>query len=288
MAVNTQTFGRQRTVDTSRGFSGLWGDCPLSTIRDNPGEGYWFFDDFVDFGIAGTQTSEINLGRYKVYNTGSGTVASNKFPNSTGTQLGGVISMLCDTAGDQSVIGTHACPYSLASTAGKLWFEARIATTSVATAMTHIFIGLGNNADVTFGAAIPLADADATGTAVALVGFARLEDGQTALNTVLTDEGATYNYGGTPSTNIQTGAGTLAADTWIKVGMMYDPKNASRCLRFFVNGVEASTAVTSTILAATTHLDASGLGPVFAQFADTSGTSNYAYLDWWACYQQAV
>ena len=269
---------------TDRGYSGgLWADCPvtISDLDNNPSLGWYHDDDFVDFGLPGTQTTEINLGRYKVYNTGAGKVITDAMPHdSTPMGLGGIISMLCDTAGDQSVIGTHACPFSLASTAGKLWFEARIATTSIATAMTHIFIGLGNNVDVTFGAAIPLADADATGTAVALLGFTRLEDGLGVLNTSYTDEAATY-------THVQAGAGAIVAETWIKLGFKFDPNGGSGAIQFYVNGVKCTTALSATILAALTHLDASGLGLVFSQFADASGTANYAYLDMWRCIQLA-
>lgn len=270
---------------TDRGYSGgLWGDCPvtISDLQNNPTLGWYHDDDFTDFLLPGTQTTEINLGRYKVYNTGAGTVKTDSMPTATGTATrGGIISMLCDTAGDQSVIGTHACPFSLNSGAGKLWFEARIATTSIATNMTHIFIGLGNNADVTFGAAIPLADANATGTAVALVGFNRLEDGLGVLNTAYTDEAATY-------TNVQASAGAIVAETWIKLGMKFDPNGGSNALSFYVNGVKTTTSLSATALAALTHLDASGLGLVFAQFADSAGTANYAYLDMWRCIQIPV
>ena len=269
---------------TSRGFSAsLWQKfTDLGDFQNNPSNGYFFYDDFVDFGLPGTQTTEINLGRYKVYNTGSGTVITDAMPHdATPMGLGGIISMLCDTAGDQSVIGTHACPFSLASTAGRLWFEARIATTSIATNMSHIFVGLGNNADVTFGAAIPLADANATGTAVALLGFNRLEDGLGVLNASYTDEAAVY-------TDVKASVGSIAAETWVKVGFTFDASRGARCIEFYVNGVKSTTAMSATTLAALTHLDASGLGPVFAQFADSSGTANYTYLDWWACAQEAV
>lgn len=275
--------GGTGTADTRRGPShNLWGDCQIKPWdKRDPNIGYGFFDDFEDFGLAGTQTSQINLGRYKVYNTGSGTVASNSFPNGTAAYAGGVISMLCDTAGDQSVIGTHACPFSLASSAGKLWFEARVAVGSIATATTHMFLGLGNNSDVTFGAAIPLADADATGTAVALLGWNRLEDGLAVLNSAYTDEAASY-------TNVLASAGTLVADTFTKLGFLFDPQNTSRAVRFFQDGVESPTAMTAATLAALTHLDNSNMGLVFAAFADTSGTAVYHYLDWWACAQLRV
>ncbi len=258
-----------------RQISPFWGTCPLSAIRNDPGKGYLMEDDFMDLGLPGTQTSEINLGRYKVYNTGSGKVIPDALPHaSSPLGTGGIISMLCDTDGDQSVIGTHQCPFSLASTAGPLWFEARIATTAITTTMTHIFVGLGNNFDVTFGAAIPLANANALGTAVAAVGWNRLESGLGVLNTSYCDEAAAW-------TDVQATAGSIAANTWVKLGMYFNPADSSRALRFFANGAECVSAITASTLSGLTHLDASGLGFCFAQFADSGGTANYAYCDWY-------
>lgn len=254
----------------------IWGDCPWRDIQDGTVNGVSFFDDFLDFGIPGTQTSEINLGRYKVYNTGSGTVITNSMPQGTAANRnGGIISMLCDTAGDQSVIGTHASPFYLTTTlTGKLWFEARIATTGIATNNSQIFVGLANNAEVTFGAAIPLADADATGAAVNAIGFTRLEDGLGVLNASYTDEATTW-------THAQTSVGAIAAETFVKVGFVFDGKESTNCVQFYVDGVRGSSPISKATLLALTHLDVSGLGPCFAQFADSAGTANYAYLDWW-------
>lgn len=271
-------------ADTTRNFTPrIWGDCPWRDIVDGTIPGITFFDDFLDFGIPGTQTTEINLGRYKVYSTTAGVVKTDSMPTGTAAnQNGGIISMLGDTAGDQSVIGTHACPFYLTTTptSGKLWFEARIATTSILTNMSQIFVGLGNNAEVTFGAAIPLADADATGTAVNLLGFTRLEDGLGVLNASYTDEAAVW-------THAQTSVGAIAANTFVKVGFVVDWASSANFITFFVNGVPGSSPISKATIAALTHLDVSGLGPVFAQFADSAGTANYAYMDWWRIAQTA-
>lgn len=283
MAVNSawykqNKYGALQTRDPS---PAIWADCPVIGIREGSVNGFYFEDDFTDFGLPGTQTTEINLGRYKVYNTGSGVVATDAMPHSTTPgNAGGIISMLCDTAGDQSVIGTHASPFLLTTTqSGKLWFEARVATTSILTNMGQWFVGLCENAVVTFGAATPLADANATAATPAMIGFNRLEDGLAVLNTSYADHASSW-------TDIQASANTtLAADTWIKLGMKVDFSNAQRCVKFFVDNVECSTAMTRAALLATTHLDAKGLGPCMAFFADSAGTACYTYLDWWRCYQ---
>jgi hypothetical protein len=259
--------------NTGRGPSPyLWGDCPWIEMESDPNLGVKFFDDFVDFGLPGTQTTQINLGRYKVYNTGAGVIETkNGFPS---TEIsGGVIAMLCDTAGDQSVIGTTAIPYLLNNTAGKLWFEARVAVTGIATNNVQLFLGLGENQAMTFGAAQPLADADAAQTTGGLIGFNMTEDGLGVINSSYEDRSATW-------TNVQAGVGTFAAHTWKKLGMIYDPEDSTSAVKFYVDGVEQTSVISAATLAALTHIDAKGLGFVFAMFADSAGTSTYGYLDW--------
>lgn len=280
---NTITPKRNRTVDQTRKESpAIWGDCPWRDIGDPRStiNGVRFFDDFEAFGLPATQTTEINLGRYKVYNTGAGVVQTDAMPHSTTPgQAGGIISMLCDTDGDASAIGTQASPFLLTTTQnGKLWFEARVATTSILTNMGQWFVGLCENAVVTYGAATPLANADATASTPAMIGFNRLEDGLAVLNTSYADHAAAW-------TDIQASANTtLAANTWIKLGFTIDftaSADPLRCVRFFVDNVECTSAMTKAALLALTHLDVKGLGPCMAFFADSAGTADYTYLDWW-------
>lgn len=277
-----KTFvGAPLSGDTTRGPSAsLWGDCKFNEIQADPNLGVAVHDDFNDFGLPGTQTSEINLGRYKVYNTGSGTVAIKPgFP--TTHAPGGIIAMLCDTAGDQSVIGTHQVPILLNNTAGKAWFEARVAVTGIATDNAQIFIGLGENSAMTFGAAQPLADADAGQTTGGFIGLRVKEDGVGVVDSCYQDRSATV-------TNVQAGVGTFAAHTWKKLGMKYDPNNSAEAVTFYVDGVKQTSVLTATQLAAFTYLDVNGLGPVFAMFADSAGTSTYGYMDWWRWAQYAA
>lgn len=271
----------QFTADTNRGPSGFWGDCPWDQIVQGEKDGIVFFDDFLDFGLPGTQTTETNLGRYKVYNTGAGKVITDNMPHSTTAGVkGGIISMLCDTDGDASAIGTQACPILLTTTQnGKFWFEGRIALTSILTNMGQLFFGLGENSIATFGAAIPLANANATDATMAMIGFNRLEDGLAVLNTSYADHAAVW-------TDILAAANAspltqLVANTWIKLGMKIDFSQTSRFCTFYVNGQDTGTYMTKAQMLATTYLDVSGLGPCLAFFADSAGTAAYVYLDWW-------
>jgi hypothetical protein len=67
--------------------------------------------------------------------------------------------------------------------------------------------------------------------------------------------------------------------------MTFDRSRGANCIEFYVNGVKCTSALSATTLAALTNLDAVNLGLCFAQFADSGGTANYAYLNWWRAAQ---
>lgn len=275
-------------TDTNRKASGaIWGDCPWEDILDprSQVDGVTFFDDFEKFGEIGfatgaLQTTSGGLSGYKIYCATAGTWAADNMPHSTtAATFGGIISALCDTANDQAAIGTSVCPFLLTTTQqSKLWFEARVATTSILTNMGQWFIGLGENqvlGATGFTASVPLADTDTNATTLAMIGFQRSEDGLGVWNTVYADHASPY-------TNIQaTANSTLAANTWTKLGMKVNMQDSDRCVRFYVDGVECTTAMTKAALLALTYVDVSNMGPLMAFYADSAGTADYVYLDWW-------
>lgn len=281
--MNTIEHRRNRSLDQNRKESpAIWGDCPWNDILDPRSglNGTTFYDDFTDYTLPGTQTTQVAQGRYKAYCATAGQWAVDNMPHSTTAGVaGGIVSVLCDTDGDSAALGTESSPFLLTTTQnGKLWFEARIATDSILTNMGQLFVGLGENHVTTFSSTIPLGNADVTSNAIAMIGFNRLEDGLGVLNTSYADHATSW-------TNIQaTANSTLAAQTWIKLGFTIDFTAAAdplRCVRFFVDNIECSTAMTKAALLALTFVDVSGLGPLMAFYADSAGTADYSYIDWW-------
>lgn len=263
--------------NTDRGPSPfLWGNCPVSEILHDPNLGVYFFDDFLSFTKPGTQTSELQLtDKWKVYNTGSGQVITDASLGGTLTS-GGMISMLADTAGDASAIASHSSPFvmtGLTSNSGPLWFEARVAQTGIATNNIQAFVGLGDNSAYTLGAAKPLGDANAVANDVPFIGLQQNEDGLGVYRGVYADEAATW-------TEVEDVVGTVAALTFAKLGMYYNPDDSTNCVQFYFNGVPAASVISKATLTGLTNLDAHPLGPVMATFADSAGTSTYFYCDW--------
>ena len=154
-----------------------------------------------------------------------------------------------------------------------------MATTSILTNMGQWFVGLGENQVTTFGAAIPLGNADVTSAAPAMIGFNRLEDGLAVLNSSYADHATSW-------TDVQAACNAapltqLVANTWIKLGMRFDFAETTNFGTFFINGIECTSKVSKATVLATTFLDVSGLGPCMAFFADSAGTADYTYIDWW-------
>lgn len=264
----------------------IWADCPVLEMIADPAVGFYFFDDFVTFPVIPTITSEAGVGNhYKAYNTGDGTITLPTSVNSTETP-GGVIAMRTDTDGDQGALATVATPFRLSGTTshGKLWFEARIATTQILTNDAQIFVGLGETDGLTLAAAVPLADGNACANGGAMIGFGRDEDGLGVLQTRYADRATSW-------TAVDATAGTIAALTWTKVGMVWDPNVKNQYgdnLSFYQDGTLLDTGLTNAEIAALTNLDANNLGLLMAIFADSSGTSSYLYMDWWRAGQLRI
>lgn len=266
--------------NTDRGPSpGLWGDCPIMSILEGSVAGTIFADDFVDFPLIGTQTTQIAHGRYKVFATGSGTVAGVSAVNSV--ELGkGILDFGVDTDNDSASLAQSYPSFLLKSTAGKLWFEARLAYTPILTNGIGWFLGLAETDLWTLATGVPFNAGDAITNAASAIGFRKEEDGLGVIDTVYSDRATSF-------TNIGDAAASVdAAYEFIKLGIKFDPSApAADRVKFYANNLELATSLSASALAALTNLDANALGLLFAVVADSAGTTGHAYLDWWRCVQ---
>ncbi len=275
------TYKNNQAQQTNRLHSpNLWYDCDRDSLRTGDVDGFYFFDDFLDFNLPATQTTAVTQGRYTAYCATAGQWIQDAMPHSATAGVGnGWISGLCDTDGDAMCIGTNSAPLLLTTTqTGKAWFEARIATTSILTNMGQIFCGLCESpALAAYSATVPLGNADVANATNAMLGFRRAEDGLTVLDTVYADHSTTYGV-----VKASANSGVIAANTAFKLGIKVDMSDSTRCVRFYVNGLECADAMTKATLLGTTYLDVSQLGPCLAFYADSAGTADYLYMDWWA------
>lgn len=278
MTLAVQLKSNLGSEDTNRGPSpNIWGDCPIMSIMEGSIAGTMFLDDFDDFPFKASQTTEVNHGRYKIYAEGTGTWAGVSTVNSLEVGKG---VLKTDLTGDEdtSALAQSYPSFLLTSTAGKLWFEARLCQSTIADNTVGWFIGLAETEQFTLASNVPFDAAsvllDNSGS---MIGFKHEEGGLGEVDTC-------YNDRATTLTDIETGVDTFTAYEWIKLGMVFDPDAiATERIKFYVNNLETDTPMSNATLIALTYLDANALGLLFANVADSSYGDNY--LDWWRCVQ---
>jgi len=156
--------------------------------------------------------------------------------------------------------------------------EIRMKRTSVTDDHTAFAWGLGEPA---FCAAEGLVDN--TGAMVAagkdFIGFQTLCASNEEIDTI-------YTIGGTGTVNqVKDNAGTAVADTWIKLGLVYDPFGpANKKLMFFIDGVQLGDSVTDAIIAAGTAFptDEELTLVLLTKNGDAGTTAHGTFADWWA------
>ncbi|KKM14574.1 hypothetical protein LCGC14_1704760 [marine sediment metagenome] len=275
--------GNSTTGDTLVGPSAqVWADCPVMEIHHDPTQGYGFFDDFVDVQLPGTQTAQIGWGgKYKVFATASGYV---KADETISVEVGGgILAFNCDTDNDSASLAVEGEAFRLSgvkATGGKLWFECRIAMSSIATGGIGFLVGLAETQLWTLATGVPWSGAEGAITNTAgFIGFHYPETDTSTMDTVYSDRATSF-------TKVKDAAVTgVAADTFVKLGMVYDPDDSINCIRFYQDGVPLPDVISRTTLTGLTNLDAGTLGLIFSQHADSAGTAIISYLDWWRCYQ---
>lgn len=254
----------------------IWDRCPFEKIKSGDVDGIAIYDDFSELTLQGTLTTQIAAGRYKVFGDTGNTITRVVSINSV-LVPGGALQFAIDTDNDEVSLA-HAYPSFLLSglttNSGKLWFEVCYAQSAILTNMASVFMGLANVAGVTLSTTVPLNDGDPIDATMYGVGFRIAEDGLGVVDTVVTD-------GATSFTNIgATEGGTLAAFTFKKLGMLYDPSNVTNCITFYADNVPLATTISRSTLTGYTNIDVNGMGFLIASTADSAGTTFKNYLKW--------
>lgn len=231
-------------------------------------------DDFLTFGgtvAANVGTYHSQAGFYTSFEDTSSTLAQ------VATSFDGVITATTPATDDKEVWiqpgGTASVLTQVSSTAGSdkmMLFEARVKFSSVANS-TNYLVGLGEE-----GMAVENTIADAaTLVSKDYVGFAIFEDAGTSLKVV-------YRKAGQAMQTLFTYGTAIAADTYYKLGMLYDPAEvASKRIKFFVDGVEQTTYITNALLTAATFPDGEELNFLMG-VKNGSAAAKSISCDWWA------
>jgi hypothetical protein len=123
-------------------------------------------------------------------------------------------------------------------------------------------------------AIVPIA-ADGTLADLNLVGFHKPEGDTTTLDCV-------YRADGVAAVKVNDGVGTLAANTYIKLGFKFD--TITNLLSFYINGALQATQKAIPASAGTDFPADVTLAPVAAMLLENSAAETLT-IDWWKCFQ---
>jgi hypothetical protein len=257
----TNIVSYNKTPDTNRGPSPLiWGDCPWLEIEAQVAQGSGgvsFFDDFVTVPKRLTNVADtaVQNGPYQQFLSDGSTVLPV-------AGEGGAVILNSSASNEAAIMKLGGAAFNLATGKKKLWFEARVKFGTIANDQNGVFLGLYENVDMT--ATVPIA-ADGTLAAEVFAGFYKFEEDGDGLDLVHSD--------GSTATTLKADATTLVADTYYKLGMVFEDE----VITFYNN----ATAYTDTLtVGATEYPDAATVSPVIAILGEATEATGVT-MDWW-------
>jgi len=233
---------------------GIWGDCPILTMKVDPTLGIFTGDNFTSVMATG----------FPYLITGTNGTFTSLAASAQGVAralTAGADNDECEVSYNNNVAGLIK-----AAAANNWWFEARVKIKQITVAQ-GIFVGLAEEAGVAdnFLAddTMALADKDYIGFS-----FLAATDIAPAVRTIMRINGGSEKI-------VKTGIMTAAAATWYKLGM----KHADGRTKFYINGAPLADSVLTT---ASNYPLNQVMCPTFAvKSGDVAGTTNYLDIDWW-------
>lgn len=297
------------TADTTRGFStAIWGSCPFEQLRASNERGHTFYDDFDMIGNANMSSAYANsIGQWSAYGYAGAQINDAQLE-------GGIIKMSSDGDNEGLAILGSAGSFRMVTTStlalnSKLWFEARVARHSIATAHMEFFVGL---MAPTLSSGIPATAQPITTTDDTLmtagdlfgfhcVGATATRGGPTEVGVAFELASGTINYPTNMTTLMASSGNTvLAADTFVKLGFIFDRNGPFKrissatarqtagqvkraIVQFYINNIPLPAFLTTDDVAnatATQAFPTAFMTPVIAMMNQASQSSDYLAADW--------
>tara|TARA_R110002020_G_scaffold115503_1_gene265484 strand:- start:37 stop:867 length:831 start_codon:yes stop_codon:yes gene_type:complete len=255
--------------------SRIWGRLPIKNWSVGLG-GRYFFDDFMNHPA---HISAQSIGNYASYiDTGV------TLKQAAGEATGALEIAGNDADNDEGSISTGGNSGGMvaidASGTGRIAFECRFKKSTIGDNSIAFFLGLAEE-----GLAAQNTLVDDTGVLASkdFIGFRNRHDDSDST----AGDGAELDFvwrKAGQATQEHANIHTLVADTYVKMGFLYDPGNHpdDKKIKIYVdNGEEESVYVTQTQLDAATFPDDEELCLLFATKTGAAATVT-AHLDWWA------
>lgn len=302
--MNSVDYKNGLVVDTARGPSKvIWADCPVLDFIEDPSKGMYIFDDFgITGGWLTTATAGGTTGQWAAYGS-TGAVQGDA------EKEGSVITIGSDGANESATIASLAGSFRITTTSTlalnrKLWFEARVARSSITTVTGDVFVGLADKL-TTSGLmvnTIPISTTDDTlSTQPNLIGFmsnqtTAVRGGPTEWSFVYQLAAGTAVFPTNLTTLMNTVLGAVAtAGQYVKLGFLFDPNALPQqivtastgqtagqvvkpLIKIFVNGLVCAVFLTSVNVQGTSF-PTGFMGPVMS-IMNGSGTPGTLNIDW--------
>lgn len=308
--MNTVKYKGNLAASTRRGPSpAIWGDCPVADLMEDHGLGMFFRDDFTVAGNAAMSSAFTgSIGQWQAYGAAGAVLAD-------GAAEGGILTMGSNDDQEGVTLWSSTGSFRLVTTStlalnGKLWFEARVARSTIADDKGDFFVGLCTPS-LSSGlpaAAIPISTTDATmSTTPSFLGFHSVDKASVTYGSP-DDWSLVFNLA-SGTVNAVTGLTTvvntarssaIAAAEFVKLGFIFDPfaypkaissatarqtagQVVKPLLRVFVNGIELATFLSSADIQNATAGQAfptSFMAPCLAVMNTTGSSPPTMSTDW--------
>lgn len=250
----------------------VWKDCPIQDILSGVVDGVYFFDDFLETYLT-VPTTEAVFPPYKAFTSTGGTI------NPAAGAWGGQLALGSDGDDEGASLNTVLPFFQISRSNGKFWFECRVNVNTTAVTQYDAFIGLGEKMTLT--AAVPITATAGLLADKNLVGWQRPGTSTTGDGSIAQ---GTYKADGVTAVVVQANAGAFVANTFLKLGMIFDPKD--NFLRFYINGIESGNKLIP-VAAGTDFPNDVVLGPIMG-VTNTSANTSVFTVDWWRGCQLGV
>ena len=271
--------------ESRRGLSpGLWGD-PAKLISDQEmGKCAFMFEDFTQWSGHTVNTNAViqaTCSSWKII-AADGVLLN---PPATVDLASGEHGVLVVDNADADNDEVYICnPYEWlkpdTTYQNKIYFECRVRRDVLTDATGSFSVGLTKVSDW-----VAAALTDGTGVLEAnvdFIGFSNLTNDADHVDFI-------YQATGQTQVMVLANAATLVANTFIRLGFLYDPAPGDlNCLKFFVDGVQinrtANTVSFASIGAATFPNDVP-MVPAFGYIQNGTADTDYVHVDWIAAAQ---
>lgn len=235
---------------------------------------------YDDFERAQKHASAGASGGYYTYQDTGVLIQGDDGPPDLGDELGVMTFSTLDTAADEGHLQMcYGGPMRIdngSGNTGAVMFETRLKVSDITNNALYVFAGLGTGP---VAADYLVDDTGALKSDKGFIGFLLKADDGDQMDTVFQAANQTMN-------TVEANAVKLVANTYVKLGLKYDPNEvASKKIKFYVDGVEQNTKVSTTDIDAATFPEGEALTPMILCKSGAAGLADTLKVDWVAAVQ---